>query len=328
MNTIIITMGEPAGIGPEISLKAAVSAEINKECIPVIIGDIGVLKQGLKISSLEHVKLNEIKSHNDIVYEKDTINVFYPELYRLKKTRFKAPDNSTALASFHYLEEAVRLVRSGLSNAIVTAPISKDAWVNADLPHSAHTEALAVMTDTEKFGMIFVNPQIKVILVTRHVPIKDVSENINVHSLNQAMYIGIDFLNSLGYDKKNIGVCGLNPHAGDNGVLGKEEIAEIKPVIDKFISEDVRIIGPYSADSIFKKALDGNVDIVVAMYHDQGILPLKVLSYYKCVNITHGLPFVRTSPGQGVALDIAGKGIANPESMIEAVTWANKLLCK
>jgi 4-phospho-D-threonate 3-dehydrogenase / 4-phospho-D-erythronate 3-dehydrogenase len=317
---VLLSIGDPLGIGPEICIKACLNKTITQKCSPVIVGDIDVLK---KTSKKKNIYWNIVKYPLDIQIKKNTINVFNAQKYKIKNIKIHKPAKISGLASFNYIQEAINLIKKNWTNILVTAPISKQSWELANLKYHAHTEALADITKTKKYAMIFVNNRARVILLTRHIPISLVAKNINKKTFEESINLGVDFLNSIGIKKKRIGICGLNPHAGDDGIIGNEEKLILKPVIKKITNAD--IIGPESADSIFYKMLNNKIDLVIAMYHDQGIVPLKAISYYTCVNITWGLPIIRTSPGHGTAFDIAGKNIANETSMIEAILWALKI---
>jgi 4-hydroxythreonine-4-phosphate dehydrogenase len=312
---LLLSMGDPLGIGPEICIKACLNKKIIRKCSPVIVGDIDVLK---KTSKIKNISWNLINTPIDI--KTNSINVFNTQKYKIKNISTHKPTKISGLASFNYIEESLNLIKKNWTNILVTAPISKQAWELAKLKYHAHTEALASITKTKKYAMIFVNNKARVILLTRHIPINQVPKNINRKNFREAINLGIDFLNSIGITNKRIGICGLNPHAGDDGLIGNEEKTILLPVIKKI--KNINITNPESADSIFNKMLNNKIDLIIAMYHDQGIIPLKTISYYTCVNITWGLPIIRTSPGHGVAFDIAGKNIAKPDSMIEAINWA------
>jgi 4-hydroxythreonine-4-phosphate dehydrogenase len=214
---------------------------------------------------------------------------------------------------------------SGGLDAMVTAPICKEGFHKAGIDVPGHTEMLADLTGTKRFAMMLFGGPLRVVLVTRHLPIKDVSKHLTRRRVLEAISIAGEALPWMGWKKPSIGVCGLNPHAGDGGEIGREEIAVIAPAIRDARALGFNAIGPVPADAIFHKAFKGEFGAVVAMYHDQGLGPMKMIAFDSGVNITLGLPIVRTSPDHGTAFDIAGKGIANPASMIQALLWARKL---
>jgi 4-hydroxythreonine-4-phosphate dehydrogenase len=341
---ILITMGDAAGIGPEISLKSAINEKVKKKCIPIIIGNLKALKNNAPSRLIKNLDWNIIKNTNkkiNIVDSKNTINVInidFPKNYKLKPGK---PDKTTGKYSFLYLKTAVELLNNSIyfknnskitskatssffCNKLVTAPISKKYWQKASIFYSGHTEALADMTNTKKYAMVFANKKVNVLLVTRHLQIKDISKHFNKKNLENSIDIAIDFLDALNIKQKRIGICSLNPHSGEDGYNGKEEIEVIKPVLKYKKYKNINFYGPKTCDAVFHKAINKKLDFVLAAYHDQGILPLKLIDFFGCINITMGLPFIRTSPGHGTAFDIAGKQVANPSAMINSVLWTLK----
>ncbi len=226
-------------------------------------------------------------------------------------------------ASISYLEAAVKDALSGKIDAIVTAPISKSHIQKAGYPWPGHTEFLAEKTGGHKVVMMMASPTLKVSLVTIHVPLKEVPQKINEEKISDTVRITFDSLKKYwGLEKPRVAVCGLNPHAGEEGVLGKEEIELIGPTLDKLRKQGYVLTGPCVPDAVFHQAHQGEFDVVVCMYHDQGLIPFKMLHFQDGVNVTLGLPIIRTSPDHGTAFDIAGKGIADPSSMIAAIELA------
>ena len=215
--------------------------------------------------------------------------------------------------------------RAGCLDAMVTAPISKEGFHKAGVDFPGHTEMLAELCGVKRFAMMLFGGPLRITLVTRHVPLTSVSKSLTTAGILETIRITGKALPWLGSPKQRIAVCGLNPHAGDGGTIGREEITVIEPAIRKARKEGFDVSGPVPADVVFHQALQGKYDAIVSMYHDQGLGPLKMLAFNSGVNITLGLPIVRTSPDHGTAFDIAGKGIANPASMIEAIRWAARL---
>jgi len=227
-------------------------------------------------------------------------------------------------ASYESILGALDLIKKGAIDAIVTAPISKAALNLADIHYPGHTELLAAFTQTKRFAMMLASDNLRITLVTTHVPLKDVSSELTIDGILEKVELTHSFLIKYFYIKNpQIGICALNPHAGDEGILGDEESDKINPAVLKAKKEGINVFGPYPSDTLFSK---NSFDAIVAMYHDQGLIPIKLRSFGKAVNITLGLPFVRTSPDHGTAFDIAGKGIADPSSMIEAIKMAKRLV--
>lgn len=314
MNTlkkIAITIGDPAGIGPEIVLKSVISEEVLNVCTPLIVGDSTVIKEAierlkvpLNFKNIELVDVSEVK-------KKD-----------FEKTK---PTATSGRACVAYIKKAVELALDKKVDAIVSAPISKEALKMAGFQWPGHTELLAELTNTKDFAMMFWSEKLKLILVTIHTALKNVPALITKERVLRTIILAKKACDMIGVNNPKIAVAGLNPHAGEAGMFGDEEIKEISPAVNEAQSIGIPVSGPYPADTLFHKAYNGEFDIIVCMYHDQGLIPLKMIAFDKSVNVTVGLPIVRTSPDHGTAYDIAWKGIANPSSMIEAIKLAAKL---
>jgi 4-hydroxythreonine-4-phosphate dehydrogenase len=291
-----ITMGDPAGIGPEICAKALASSTLAKFARCVVIGDQRWLPNRLEVI----------------------------DLHNADPARIKVGQVSKAAgqASMEYLEKAIQMARAKKIDAIVTGPINKEAIRLAGYNFPGHTEILAARTRTKKYAMMFVSDRLWLMLATTHVPLAQVSKKLDRKKLVGLIKLAHETLTRVRGRKPKIGVAGLNPHAGENGLFGSEEQKIIKPAVDEARRHGINVRGPISPDAIFNLANAGVFDIVIAMYHDQGLIPLKLLSFNRSVNVTVGLPFVRTSVDHGTGFDIAGKGMANPQSLIEAVKVA------
>lgn len=284
---IAITMGDPRGIGPEIIAKALRRKDILRLGEFILIGDSRLLPKS---------KATVI----DIAYR------------------------SPGEGSLKFLEKAVGLIKSGIADALVTAPLSKEAVHHYKKNFRGHTEYLAENFDVKNFDMMFVSPQLRLSLVTRHVSLKDIPKRITKSSVFSSIELMHKTLKQkFGVTSPSIAVLGLNPHAGEGGLLGQEEIKYIIPAIKLAQQKGIKAQGPFPADTFF--ARDIGFDGVVAMYHDQGLAPIKGLFFKDLVNFTAGLPFVRTSPVHGTAFNIAGRGIADPSSMIAAIKLAFQL---
>lgn len=308
-----ITMGDPAGIGPEIIVKAFAEEDIYKICNPLVIGDRAIIKEVIKVTgmnfdpdNIEILNLNEIKNPSKLVKGK--------------------PSEESGRAAFSYIRKAVELLRLGIIEGLVTCPISKIALRMAGLNWSGHTDMLADLTETENYAMAFYSEQLKVILVTIHVPLKDVPYLIKKEKVINSIFFANKACEMLGLQSSRIGVCGLNPHAGEEGIMGREEIEEIVPAVQEAKALGINVSGPFPADSLFYRAYNGEFDIVVSMYHDQALAPFKLIAFEKGVNFTIGLPFIRTSPDHGTAYDIAWQGKANPLSLLEAIKLAVRMV--
>lgn len=304
--TIAITMGDPNGVGPEIITKSLGCAEVQSICRPLVFGSHEVLELSRELSGI------------DTEYFIEKCGVFGTVDLTKGKVSEKAGQ-----ASLHCIEAAVQSVMDGQSDCIVTAPISKEAIHLAGSKFPGHTEMLASLSGSEHFAMMFEGAHFKVILATIHEAIKDVPALLDKDNLFYMMVMANDALkNYFGIERPRIAVCGLNPHAGESGAFGTEEQEIIIPAVDRARLSGMDIDGPLPADTLFYHAAQGRWDIVLAMYHDQGLIPFKMLNFELGVNVTIGLPFIRTSPDHGTAFDIAWKGKANPSSMIEAIKVA------
>ncbi|MCX5726632.1 MAG: 4-hydroxythreonine-4-phosphate dehydrogenase PdxA [Candidatus Saganbacteria bacterium] len=317
-----ITMGDASGIGPEIAAKAASSGDVHRICKPLVIGDSRIMLEALKIAKLQGVGINPIKKVKDARFTKWTIDILDLENLDPSKVKIGQICAPCGKAAIQYLETAIKLAMAKEIDGIATAPINKEAIHKAGYRFAGHTEILAKRTKCKNYAMMFVSEPLWVILVTTHMPIKDISKHINKKKVLQTIKLANQVVKKLRGKKPKIGVAGLNPHAGESGIFGKEEIKHIKPAVDEAKKQGIDVVGPISPDAIFYLANAGMFDIVVAMYHDQGLIPLKLLAFNRSVNVTVGLPIVRTSVDHGTGFDIAGKGWANPQSLIEAINVA------
>lgn len=315
---IAVTMGDPAGIGPEVCVKALCTPEVLRTARCVVIGDKKIMQKyrpsGVEINSVQSIKeAGFIRGKIDVL---DLANVQVPKL------KIGAVSSQAGRASIEYLKKAVELVKAGEIDAIATAPINKTAIHKAGFRFQGHTEFFAKETNTKDYAMMFVSDNLWVILVTTHIPFNKVSQKISKKNILSTIKLAHSTLLRVRGRSPRIAVAGLNPHAGEEGIFGSEEIKKIRPAVIEAKRLGIKAEGPISADAVFYLAKVGKYDIVVSMYHDQGLIPLKLLSFNNSVNVTVGLPFVRTSVDHGTGFDIAGKGWANPSSLIQAIKVA------
>jgi 4-hydroxythreonine-4-phosphate dehydrogenase len=325
MKKIAITMGDPGGVGPEIIVKA-LSFFLEKDFYStfVVIGDSVFLKESMQFLK-KPLKYEILKPSGRLDLDSDSRTIKLIDVGIIKKFKKSVLGKSTVdggKASVFYVKKAVELALERIVDCIITAPISKESWKMAGFKWPGHTEMLAELTRTKEYTMMLVSDSLKIILVTIHTPLKKVPSLIKKDRILRTIRLSKKASNMLGIEKPKIAVAGLNPHAGEGGLFGDEEIKEIIPSVKKAQKEGIPVSGPYPPDALFYKAYNGEFDIVVCMYHDQGLIPLKMVSFDKGVNVTVGLPFIRTSPDHGTAYDIAWKGIADPSSMIEAIKLA------
>jgi 4-hydroxythreonine-4-phosphate dehydrogenase len=283
-----ITVGDPAGIGPEIALKAAAHAEVRSICDPVLYGP----------SAPE-------------------------DLRAFPSGRVSA---AAGRAAYDALLRAVADAEAGEIDAVATAPINKGAFAAAGLPWRGHTELLAHLTHAPRFAMMFHAPELRVILCTVHIPLAEVPAALTRARVEEVVGLAADELPRFGFPRAAIAMAGLNPHAGERGVIGTEDDEVLRPAIEACRARGIEVTGPFPADTIFLRAMRGEFDAVVACYHDQGLIPVKMAAFGRAVNVTLGLPIIRTSVDHGTAFDIAGRGVADPSSLIEAVRLAARLV--
>jgi 4-hydroxythreonine-4-phosphate dehydrogenase len=280
---VAITVGDPAGIGPEIAAKAAADARVLAVCEPVL-------------------------------YAPDRIEVTPGVLSAL-----------AGRAAYDVIVRAVGDAQRGVVQAIATAPVNKEAFRLAGLPWNGHTDLLAHLTGSSQVAMMFESSALRVVLATVHIPLADVPRALTEASLQATIELTARELPRFGVARPRIAVAGLNPHAGEHGLFGNEEDVTIRPAIDACRARGIDVSGPFPADTLFVRAHRGEFDVVIACYHDQGLIPVKLVAFGQAVNVTLGLPIVRTSVDHGTAFDIAGKGVADPESMIAAALLAARL---
>ncbi|NLB65093.1 MAG: 4-hydroxythreonine-4-phosphate dehydrogenase PdxA [Lentisphaerae bacterium] len=324
MKPIVIgcTAGDPNGIGPEVTLRAALQPQPRHRRI-ILIGHRPVWERAAEI--IGHPPPPEIDSLDQPLPRRATWNPVATPAPRHCPGKIRA---DAARAAHAYITAAAAAAQKGELDAVVTAPISKEAFQRADFPEAGHTELLARLAGNLPVAMMLFGDKIRVVLVTRHLPLRAVADAITAAAIIQAVGMLAKALPWMGFPDARIGVCGLNPHAGDGGALGAEERDIIAPAIARCRRRGWNVHGPVPADVIFHQHLHGRYDAVVAMYHDQGLGPMKMLSFDSGVNLTLGLPYVRTSPDHGTAFDLAGTGRANPASSRAALDWAARLAAR
>jgi len=326
---LALTMGDPAGIGPEVLVKALAQHSIWRVCRPIVVGSLPIMKRtaaALKIP----IKPVTISGHDDSretkVFKRGTLPIFDPFVQPLKRFRQGEPSVISGAAAVQCIETAVEWANMGCVRGIVTAPINKKAIQLAGHAFPGHTEMLASLTGSKEVGMMILGGPLKILFATTHLAIRDLSPAITKDRVARAIRLAHQGLRSF-FDIRHprIGVAGLNPHAGEAGLFGQEETRVITPAVKQAQASRIRCSGPHPADTLFGKAMRGEYDGIVAMYHDQGLVALKTVAFGHCVNLTVGLPFIRTSVDHGTAYDIVGKGKADPSSLIEAINLAARL---
>lgn len=323
---VAITMGDPSGIGPEVVLKALARPEIRKACHPFVLGDLGVLKRTVhgKQRAPKLVPGGQGRAASE---KTGAVSVHCLSSLSPGESRPGHPSKGCGEASYRYIKTAAELVLSHAADAMVTAPIGKKVLQLAGYPYPGHTELLAELTRTPECRMMLLGKGLKVVLVTVHLPLAQVSREITRKRVRATLELTETALRKyFGVSRPRLAVAALNPHAGEDGIFGLEETRVILPAVEEARLEGIRAYGPFPADSLFYQAVRGEYDAVVCMYHDQGLIPLKLLHFFGGVALTIGLPFIRTSVDHGTAYDIAGKWTADDSSMREAILLAARLV--
>ncbi len=322
-----ITMGDPAGIGPEVVLKAVAELEVRAVCQPIIIGDAQLLAHNARTLDLQCGY--EIVRRDEELPPQSTDPVIF-HLNNIEGNIEPGIESGTAgKAAAEYIEAAVELCAAGSIAAIATAPINKRALFLGGYSFPGHTEFLAHLTATDDYAMGFVAENLRIVLISTHVPLSQAIQLVRRERFEKTIRLADHELRRWGIEDARIAVAALNPHGAEGGLFGIEEASEILPAIEACkIRDRINVSGPYSADTVFLRASRGEFDAVVACYHDQAMIPVKCLSFGEAVNVTLGLPFIRTSVDHGTAFDIAGKGIAEHSSMVAAIKLAAELSSK
>jgi len=331
-----VTMGDPAGVGPEIIARAFAEPAVITSSRPVVIGSAAIMKEALGLVG-SPLALHVVRGIADSRWDAQTLECL--DLGNVEAATLPRGEVSAAAgrAAYDYIERAIRLAQAGEIHGIVTAPVNKEALAAAGVRHSGHTEILAKLSHTRDYAMLLMGKELRVIHVTTHVALRRVPDLVTRDRVLTTIRLAQRTMEGLGKPRARIAVAGLNPHAGEDGLFGDEEKREIVPAITAARGEGMTVIGPIPADTLFSRARGGEFDIVVAMYHDQGHIPVKTLGFeydesrktwtgLSGVNVTVGLPFLRVSVDHGTAFDRAWKGTANHESMTEAIEVAVTML--
>jgi len=321
-----ITMGDPTGVGPEVIVKVLSSKSTFRFCRPVVLGDKTVMQRAIKLLG-STLKINETESVGDREYRNTMLNLLNLSDINIDETDYGVPTKYCGKAMVSYIKEAVKLVLDGRIDAITTAPISKKAMSDAGYSYPGHTELLAELTGSREYIMMLAGEKLKVTLVTIHCGLKEVFQLLTTKNILKTIKITHSALvEFFGEEKPKLAVAALNPHAGEGGLFGKEEEEIILPAIKQAQRLGIEVEGPMPPDTLFYHAARGAYSAVVSMYHDQGLIPLKLLHFEDAVNVTLGLPLIRTSVDHGTAYDIAGTGKANPSSLMNALKLAARMV--
>ena len=333
-----ISVGDPAGIGPEITARALSLSEIYALCRPLVVAEAETVKEAIQFSKLS-LKTHTVSSPKEGLYQFGTIDLLNLKNLDGRSIKHKTISADYGRASFEYVKKVIELAMAKKIDATVTGPISKEAVNLAGFHYSGHTEIYADLTRTKDYAMMLVHNQFRVIHVSTHVSLREACDRVKRDRVYKVIMLGYDAVKRMGIENPKIGVAGLNPHAGESGMFGREEIEQIKPAIKQAQEKGLSVEGPIPPDTVFSKMQGGQYDLVVVMYHDQGHIPTKLIGFQyddktktwgsmSGVNITCGLPIIRVSVDHGTAFGKAGEGRANPESMIQAIKIAAKLALK
>ena len=320
-----ITMGDPTGVGPEIIAKVLSHESTFRFCHPVVLGDRNILERAMKLLNTP-LPVNEIETIAEENMQSGTLTLLPFSNIPLDKAAYGNPTKACGEGMVTYIKEAVRLASEGFIDAITTAPISKKAMSDAGYTYPGHTELLAEVTGSNDYVMMLAGEKLKVALVTIHCSLQEVFRLLTIEKIFKTIRItNAAFQDFFGKASPRIAVAGLNPHAGEEGLFGSEERTIISPAVERARQSGIKLEGPLPPDTLFYHAARGGYDAVVSMYHDQGLIPLKLLHFEDGVNITLGLPLIRTSVDHGTAYDIAGTGKANPSSLLNALKVATEM---
>lgn len=323
-----ITMGDPCGIGPEIVVKALADPAIRNLARFVVYGLNELMAYAADLAEIDpfwwRLQHDSPRARFDLAH--DVVVLDYDE-YSILGQVVHRPTRQGGQASLAFLRDAAAAAMKtekepGRLDAIVTAPISKESWQMAGSRHPGHTEYLTRTTNAKRSVMMFISPRLRVALATIHIPLMDIRNKLTIGRVFDPIDLGHQACVQLGISHPKIAVCGLNPHASENGLFGDEETRLIEPAIVAAREQGMDVHGPYPADTLFVAATEGKYDLVIAMYHDQGLIPVKLMGFADAVNVTLGLPIVRTSPDHGTAFDIVGRNRADPSSLKMAIRQA------
>lgn len=330
-----ITMGDPGGVGPEVCARALAESDIYRICRPLVIGDAAIMANAVAFSHLD-LAINGCSAVTDGRFARRTIDVLDLANLPLTELRHKTDTAAQGRASFEYIKRAIDLALAGEIAGTVTAPISKAAINLAGFHYSGHTEIYGELTGTSDYAMMLSDGRFRVTHVSTHVSLREACDRVKKERVLRVIELTAATLHQLGLEQPRIAVAGLNPHCGEGGLFGTEDDREIAPAVAAAVAEGITAEGPLPADTVFSKMQGGLYDAVVVMYHDQGHIPAKLVGFHydektdswdqmAGVNVTIGLPIIRTSVDHGTAYDRAGDGRANPQSMIEAIRLAARL---
>jgi len=320
---IAVPIGDPAGVGPEIVVKSVASKEVFDVARTVVIGDAKVLANACEIMKVD-LRINKIEKPEDGDYSEGVLNLIDLDNIDMDQFEFGKVNGICGKAAFEYIKKSIELANEGLVDAVATTPINKESLRAGNINFIGHTEIFGELTNTEDPLTMFETNGMRIFFLTRHVSLRDMLDLIKKERIKDYVKRCLIALEKLGVKDGTMAIAGLNPHSGEHGLFGWEEVNEITPAIKELQAEGYKVVGPIGADSVFHQAAIGRYNSVLSLYHDQGHIAAKTLDFEKTISITNGMPILRTSVDHGTAFDIAGKGIVSAVSMIEAILLAAK----
>ena len=320
---VAVTMGDPAGIGPEIVAKAFAEEDFRDGSRAFVVGDAGIMNRAARLLGLS-LRVNAIARPEEALFDPDAVDVL-AESELPEDLPFGKLDARAGEAAYRYVERVTELANTGVVDAVATTPLNKEAMHLASHEYPGHTEIFAGLTGTKDYGMMLVAEDLRVIHISTHVSLREAIERVSPERELAVIRLAHNALCALGVEKPKVAVAGLNPHAGENGLFGTEDAEMIAPAVAAAVAEGIDATGPWPPDTVLMRARQGEFDVVVVQYHDQGHIPVKLMGFDTGVNVTVGLPFFRTSVDHGTAFDIAGTGKADHASMRAALDLARRL---
>ena len=318
---IAVPVGDSAGIGPEIVVKAAADEKVIKEARYVVIGSKDIIEQAIEIADV-HLRINLLETPEDGVYEEGILNLIDLKNVDMQKFAFGKVSGMCGRAAYEYIAKSIELANEGKVDAVATAPINKESLRAGGIDFIGHTEIFGALTKTYDPLTMFETNGMRIFFLTRHVSLREMLDMITKERIKDYVKRCLKALEKLGVAKGTMAVAGLNPHSGEHGLFGQEEVNEITPAIQELREEGYDVVGPIGADSVFHQAAIGKYNSVLSLYHDQGHIAAKTLDFERTIAITNGMPILRTSVDHGTAFDIAGKNMVSAVSMVEAILVA------
>ncbi len=321
---IVVTMGDPSGIGPEVIVKALSDAPLRHQARFLVVGNSPLFARALELIGVP-LRLVQVSGFDDPAFDPDALNLLDAVAVDWHRLPLGMPSAEGGKGAAQAVEIATHLTLNGVANGMVTAPISKQALQMAGVPFPGHTEFLAALCGVKETRLMLVCDELRVVHATGHMALREAIAALTPERIVRTAELSLPVLHWLGVEHPRIAVASLNPHAGEGGMFGEEDERIVRPAVEELRTKGHEVYGPLPADSVFWRARNGEFDLVVALYHDQGHIPIKVLAFERSVNLTVGLPIIRTSPDHGVAFDIAWQNKANPTSMKMAMALAAQM---